>query len=176
MTASPEHAHAHAPVQFTSWLLKSKRFSDLYGEVMDVVERCAEYMDGKGREAREALPMAEQEAFVRLSMWLTASLMRSASVVLVLRAVGKGEMTVAAAKEELRFSRLSKSFGTPPAGFPGMPEEMERLRDESVRVGESTERFMAALFGELPHSVESTARKRLRELEKRLSTRLVQVS
>jgi len=163
-----------APVEFTARLLKSRRFTSLYGEVMGAVERCAAYLDGPGREERARLPADQQAAFVRLSMWMTTSLMRSASIVLVLRAVSSGDMNVTAALKELENARPSGVFGSPPAEFPGIPGELAELRDDSVRVKEAAERFVSALFGELPRPAESPARLRLMELQERLSGSLGQ--
>lgn len=156
------------PVEFTVRLLKGRRLNELYGEVMDTVERCAAYLDGDGRVARAALPVAEQADFARMSMWLTASLMRSASIVLVLRSVGSGEMGVEAALRELQPTRKA-AFDSAPPDFPGMPADLSRLREESVRAKEALERFVAILSGDLPARAGSPARRQIRELGERLA-------
>lgn len=168
MTSQIFAADTTKPEDFIVRLIRGRRFSDLYGEVMEAVEWCAAYLDGEGRAKRATLTQPGQAAFARLSMWMTASLMRSASVVLVLRSVGNGEMDVGTAMRELEPTRKT-SFATVPPDSSDLPEDFVAIKNEAIRVKEAADRFVDTLFGELNEPQESPVLRQIRELEERLS-------
>src|SRR6187399_1403433 len=71
----------------------SQSFKPLYGEGMGLVERAAEYLDGKGRAEAKKMSRLAATLYAAESMRLTTRLMQIASWLLLQRAANSGEMT-----------------------------------------------------------------------------------
>ena len=78
-------------------------------------------------------------------------------------------MTVTAAIREVESTRKA-SFTVPPPGFRGLPDALSGLVDEGIKAREATDRFVAALNGDLPRPSESPALRQIRDLQERLGT------
>lgn len=149
--------------EFLRKMLAGRRFLDVYESVMATVEDCASYLDGEGRRERAAMTAACQAQCSRHSMWLTAGLMRLASVVLVLRAVGHGEMSMQVALAEIDKTQASK--GSPSlATFEGMPARLAELVEAHQKVSASVERLMSSITSKA-EAPENPAHRWLRTLE-----------
>lgn len=121
--------------------LRGPRFSGLYSEVMGIVERSAVYLDGHGRDYARTLDRHLVPEYSRTAMWLTVGLMRLASVVLVLKSVGSGEMSFNHAVMEIKKSDIKRPHDhdhLPKAGISGpllaLLEDFRVARDKVERL------------------------------------------
>ena len=71
----------------------SALFEHTFDEGMALVEECARYLDGKGRDESRALPRKMALVYAGESMRVTTRLMQAASWLLIQRAVHDGDMT-----------------------------------------------------------------------------------
>lgn len=96
----------------------SQSFKPLYDEGMGLVEKTAEYLDGKGRAEAKKLSRLAATLYAAESMRLTTRLMQIASWLLLQRAANSGEMTRAqVAAENPRCGSIPpRRTKTPPAG------------------------------------------------------------
>ena len=88
----------------------SQSFKPLYNEGMSLVERAAEYLDGKGRAEAKKMSRLAATLYAAESMRLTTRLMQVASWLLLQRAANSGEMTrdqVASEKSKVRLDTAS---------------------------------------------------------------------
>lgn len=70
----------------------SDKFSTLFKDGMELVEECAAYLDGEGRQKAKELEKSEMVLYGTESMRLTTRLMQLASWLLLQRAANEGEM------------------------------------------------------------------------------------
>lgn len=153
--------------EFFRRMLAGRRFLDVYESVMATVENCASYLDGEGRRERAAMTQQGQANCARHSMWLTAGLMRLASVVLVLRAVGHGEMSMEVAMAEIEKTQFSNGLVTLEP-FEGMPARLAELVDAHEKARSSVERLMRSIAPKAA-APENPAREWLRTIEEQFA-------
>jgi len=145
MTAALASASADRN-DFMSRYLRSPKFMGLYSEVMSAVERCASYLDGPGRAYAKTLDATAQAAYSRTSMWMTIGLMRAASVVLVLRSVGSGEMTLDHGMSEIRKTDAARPMSRNHDPEVMLPVEYARILEDYLTVREKVDRLAAKIF------------------------------
>ena len=112
---------------------RSELFDRTFQEGMDLVEQCAGYLDGSGRQESKLLSRNAALAYAAESMRLTTRLMQVASWLLVQRAVREGDMPAQSACDD-RY-RLTGDGGTEahaasgdlPGGLLNLLERSERL-------------------------------------------------
>jgi len=78
-----------SPTHFRS----SALFERTFDEGMSLVEECARYLDGRGRDESRSLPRKTALLYAGESMRVTTRLMQAASWLLIQRAVQEGDMT-----------------------------------------------------------------------------------
>ena len=115
---------------------RSELFERTFEEGMDLVETCAAYLDGVGRQDSKTLSRAAALAYAEQSMRLTTRLMQVASWLLVQRAVKEGDMPSQAACEA-RY-RLGPDAAQPPEAVLNetLPQGLAELLDRSERLYE----------------------------------------
>ncbi|MCO5064713.1 MAG: DUF1465 family protein [Rhizobiaceae bacterium] len=127
----------------------SDSFKPLYSEGMALVERTAEYLDGRGRAAAKGLSRPAATLYAAESMRLTTRLMQVASWLLLQRALNSGEMTrdqVASEKVKVRLDTPSAHRDTP--GWVELPDEFRELVDLSLRLQARVRRMDEELYGQ----------------------------
>src|SRR5690554_5214068 len=127
----------------------SGSFKPLYNEGMALVERAAEYLDGKGRTDAKRLSRHAATLYAAESMRLTTRLMQIASWLLLQRAANSGEMTrdqVAAEKAKVRLDTASASTDT--AGWTELPDTFRTIVDHSLRLQALVRRMDDEIYGE----------------------------
>lgn len=138
-------ANANAVDEFLPKYLKGARFKALYSEVMGIVESCAAYLDGPGRIRTAGLDPARQSEYARTSLWLTTGLMRIASVMLVLKSVGSGEMAISHALLELERTKAARRHSPDHEAGPGIPDELAQILGDYRKASGKVERLAAKL-------------------------------
>lgn len=126
----------------------SQSFKPLYDEGMGLVERTAEYLDGKGRAEAKKLSRLGATLYAAESMRLTTRLMQIASWLLLQRAANSGEMTrdqVAAEKSKVRLDTASAHEDA--AGWSEMPVEFIDLVTHSLRLQALVQRMDEEIYG-----------------------------
>ncbi|MET0545025.1 MAG: DUF1465 family protein [Caulobacterales bacterium] len=137
-------------VKLTERRVFTDSFKPLYNEGMALVERAAEYLDGKGRTAAKGLSRQAAALYAAESMRLTTRLMQVASWLLLQRAANSGEMTrdqVASEKEKVRLDTPSAHQET--AGWIELPKEFCELVDLSLRLQTRVRRMDEEIYGPL---------------------------
>lgn len=129
---------------FLERMLKGPQFNDVFNRVMSTVEGSAHYLDGEGRAAALAMDREGQARYSSAAMWLTTGLMRSASIVLLLRSVSEGAMPLEAATAELEKARNDE---VRMRGLPdGVPEKLAALLEAHRKSNEEVNRLVAAVL------------------------------
>ena len=111
---------------------QSGRFKEMFRDGMTLVEECANYLDGDGREAAKDLRRQTAMLYGSESMRLTTRLMQLASWLLLQRAVSDGEMTrqqLLEEKQKIRLDNLPNSSQGP--GWEELPERFIDLVNRS---------------------------------------------
>lgn len=152
--------------EFLPKYLKGSRFKALYNEVMAIVERCAAYLDGPGRQRTSGLDPASQTDYARTSMWLTIGLMRIASVMLVLKSVGSGEMGVNQGLSEIEKTKAARRHSSDHEAGPGVPEELVQILGDYRQACGKVERLAAKLAALPSLQVESPMASWLESIER----------
>ncbi len=139
----------------------SQSFKPLYDEGMGLVERTAEYLDGKGRVEAKKLSRLGATLYAAESMRLTTRLMQVASWLLLQRATNSGEMTrdqVAAEKSKVRLDTASANEDA--AGWSELPAEFLDLVTHSLRLQALVRRMDEEIYGPetLPQAAASARR------------------
>jgi len=98
----------------------SDRFKKLFQDGMALVEECAIYLDGRGRQTAKNLSRNSAMLYGSESMRLTTRLMQIASWLLLQRAANEGEMSREQLLEEKKKIRLETA--NDPTGKPGWPD------------------------------------------------------
>ncbi|MCG7508691.1 DUF1465 family protein [Mesorhizobium retamae] len=126
----------------------SQSFKPLYDEGMGLVERTAEYLDGKGRLEAKKLSRLGATLYAAESMRLTTRLMQIASWLLLQRAANSGEMTrdqVASEKSKVRLDTASAHSDA--AGWNELPEDFLDLVNRSLRLQSLVRRMDEEIYG-----------------------------
>ncbi len=115
--------------------VRSKMFSNIFAEGMELVEETATYLDNEGRDAAKELERSDALTYAALSMKLTTKLMQIASWLLVLRAVREGEMSYdEAAQDKYRLGSPEPTYASEegsPVELTTLPEELLDLRGQT---------------------------------------------
>ncbi|PLP60059.1 DUF1465 domain-containing protein [Mesorhizobium loti] len=126
----------------------SQSFKPLYDEGMGLVERTAEYLDGKGRLEAKKLSRLAATLYAAESMRLTTRLMQIASWLLLQRAANSGEMTrdqVASEKSKVRLDTASAHSEA--AGWSELPDDFLDLVNRSLRLQSLVRRMDEEIYG-----------------------------
>jgi len=126
----------------------SQSFKPLYDEGMGLVERAAEYLDGKGRAEAKRLSRVGATLYAAESMRLTTRLMQVASWLLLQRAANSGEMTrdqVASEKSKVRLDTASAHEDVP--GWAELPAEFRDLVTRSLSLQTRVRRLDDEIYG-----------------------------
>lgn len=127
----------------------SQSFKPLYDEGMGLVERAAEYLDGRGRAEAKRLSRLGATLYAAESMRLTTRLMQVASWLLLQRAANSGEMTrdqVASEKSKVRLDTASANEDAP--GWAELPSEFRDLVNRSLSLQGRVRRLDDEIYGE----------------------------
>jgi regulator of CtrA degradation len=126
----------------------SALFDRTFEEGMSLVEECARYLDGRGREESRALPRKAALVYAGESMRVTTRLMQAASWLLVQRAVHEGDMSAEdAASDRYRLGAREICFGRRADEMEGLPEKLLELLDRSESLYRRIARFDDIFFG-----------------------------
>lgn len=128
--------------------VRSKMFSNVFAEGMELVEDTAAYLDGTGRDLSRELDRPAALSYAGISMRLTTRLMQIASWLLVMRAVREEEMTYAeAAQDKYRLGTPEqKHENEPDEESANLPERLIELREETDRLYTRIARMDADIF------------------------------
>jgi regulator of CtrA degradation len=137
----------------------SALFEHTFDEGMALVEECARYLDGKGRDESRALPRKMALVYAGESMRVTTRLMQAASWLLIQRAVHDGDMTAQdAASDRYRLGAREICLGNRDDDLDALPKKLLDLlaRSESLyrrisRLDEVLFRQVAAPAGAQAH-------------------------
>jgi regulator of CtrA degradation len=110
----------------------SALFERTFDEGMSLVEECARYLDGRGRNESRALSRKTALVYAGESMRVTTRLMQAASWLLIQRAVHDGDMTAEdAASERYRLGAREICLGKRVEGVDALPGKLIELLDQS---------------------------------------------
>ena len=128
--------------------VRSKMFSNVFAEGMELVEETAAYLDGTGRELSKDLSRPAALSYAGISMRLTTRLMQIASWLLVMRAVREEEMTYGeAANDKYRLSTSERRHDSEfTEEVVDLPERLLELREETDRLFERIARIDEDIF------------------------------
>lgn len=132
-----------APSTLARRYLDTSKFTELYREVMTVVEATANYLDTQGRVERRVLSRTQELLYSKASMQLTTQLMQIAGHALVLRDVSERKMDLDEALTKIVESRVHASvenniaaIAELPRGFVNLCDAANRLRSRLLWVHE----------------------------------------
>lgn len=124
-----------ATISFVQRHAHSDAFKSLFREGMTLVEECASYLDGPGRNASKALRRPAALAYASESMRMTTRLMQIASWLLLRRAVNEGEISPAQALSDRHRVRLTRQdLACDASILPELPPEFVELAERSLRL------------------------------------------
>src|ERR1043165_1014643 len=110
----------------------SALFERTFDEGMALVEECARYLDGKGRDESRALPRKIALVYAGESMRVTTRLMQAASWLLIQRAVHDGDMSPEdAASDRYRLGAREICMGRREEGVDTLPGKLIELLERS---------------------------------------------
>jgi regulator of CtrA degradation len=125
----------------------SALFERTFNEGMALVEECARYLDGRGREESRALPRKAALVYAGESMRVTTRLMQAASWLLIQRAVEEGDMTPEdAASDRYRLGAREICMGHREDGMADLPRKLRDLLDRSESLYKRVARLDEVLF------------------------------
>ncbi len=125
----------------------SALFERTFDEGMALVEECARYLDGKGRDESRALPRKTALVYAGESMRVTTRLMQAASWLLIQRAVHDGEMTPEdAASDRYRLGAREICLGKREEGVDSLPRKLLDLLERSESLYRRIARLDEVLF------------------------------
>jgi regulator of CtrA degradation len=129
----------------------SALFERTFDEGMGLVEECAHYLDGRGRDESRQLSRKVALLYAGESMRVTTRLMQAASWLLIQRAVQEGDMTAEdAASDRYRLGAREICMGKRSDGVDELPAKLLELLERSESLYRRIARFDDILFGELP--------------------------
>src|SRR6266853_6119355 len=110
----------------------SALFEHTFDEGMALVEECARYLDGRGRDESRSLPRKTALLYAGESMRVTTRLMQAASWLLIQRAVQEGDMTPEdAMSDRYRLGARETCLGKREEGMDELPKKLVELLDRS---------------------------------------------
>lgn len=110
----------------------SALFEHTFDEGMALVEECARYLDGRGRDESKALPRKTALLYAGESMRVTTRLMQAASWLLIQRAVQEGDMSAEdAASDRYRLGARETCLGRRAEGVDELPKKLVDLLERS---------------------------------------------
>jgi regulator of CtrA degradation len=125
----------------------SALFERTFDEGMALVEECARYLDGKGRDESRSLPRKTALVYAGESMRVTTRLMQAASWLLIQRAVQDGEMTPEdAASDRYRLGAREICMGRREEGVDLLPRKLLDLLERSESLYRRIARLDEVLF------------------------------
>jgi regulator of CtrA degradation len=125
----------------------SALFERTFNEGMDLVEECARYLDGRGRDESRALPRKTALVYAGESMRVTTRLMQAASWLLIQRAVQEGDMTAEdAASDRYRLGAREICMGNREDGVDSLPKKLIELLERSESLYRRVARLDDVLF------------------------------
>jgi regulator of CtrA degradation len=125
----------------------SALFERTFDEGMALVEECARYLDGKGRDESRTLPRKTALVYAGESMRVTTRLMQAASWLLIQRAVQDGEMTPEdAASDRYRLGAREICLGRREDGVDMLPGKLCDLLERSESLYRRIARLDDVLF------------------------------
>ena len=125
----------------------SALFERTFDEGMGLVEECARYLDGRGRDESRALPRKAALVYAGESMRVTTRLMQAASWLLIQRAVQEGDMTAdTAASDRYRLGAREICRGHREDGVSELPRKLCDLLDRSESLYKRIARLDDVLF------------------------------
>ena len=136
------------PIKLAERRIFSQSFKPLYSEGMSLVERAAEYLDGKGRAEAKKMSRLAATLYAAESMRLTTRLMQVASWLLLQRAANSGEMTrdqVASEKSKVRLDTASANADS--TGWNELPADFRELVDHSLSLQARVRRLDDEIYG-----------------------------
>lgn len=125
----------------------SALFERTFDEGMALVEECARYLDGKGRDESRALPRKIALVYAGESMRVTTRLMQAASWLLIQRAVHDGDMTAEdASSERYRLGAREICMGKREDSVDTLPKKLIDLLERSESLYRRISRLDEVLF------------------------------
>jgi len=126
----------------------SALFERTFDEGMELVEECARYLDGRGRDESRALPRKTALVYAGESMRVTTRLMQAASWLLIQRAVQEGDMTAEdAASDRYRLGAREICMGKrEDGGVDALPRKLIELLERSESLYRRVARLDDVLF------------------------------
>jgi regulator of CtrA degradation len=110
----------------------SALFDRTFDEGMALVEECARYLDGRGRNESRELSRKTALVYAGESMRVTTRLMQAASWLLIQRAVQEGDMSAEdAASERYRLGAREICMGKREDGVDALPSKLLDLLERS---------------------------------------------
>ncbi|MEY4879481.1 MAG: hypothetical protein RJB62_950 [Pseudomonadota bacterium] len=130
--------------------IASALFDRTFEEGMSLVEECARYLDGRGRDESRALPRKASLISAGESMRVTTRLMQAASWLLVQRAVQEGDMSPEdAASDRYRLGAREICFGRREDSLGELPEKLVDLLERSESLYRRIARFDDIFFRDI---------------------------
>jgi regulator of CtrA degradation len=127
--------------------MASALFERTFDEGMGLVEECARYLDGRGRDESRALSRKAALVYAGESMRVTTRLMQAASWLLVQRAVQEGDMSAEdAASDRYRLGAREICMGSREEGVGELPRKLVELLTRSESLYKRISRLDEILF------------------------------
>jgi regulator of CtrA degradation len=125
----------------------SALFERTFDEGMSLVEECARYLDGRGRDESRSLPRKAALVYAGESMRVTTRLMQAASWLLIQRAVQEGDMTPEdAASDRYRLGAREICMGKREEGNDSLHKKLNQLLERSDILNRRIARLDDILF------------------------------
>jgi regulator of CtrA degradation len=127
--------------------MASALFERTFEEGMGLVEECARYLDGRGRDESRGLSRKAALLYAGESMRVTTRLMQAASWLLVQRAVQEGDMSAEdAASDRYRLGAREICMGRREDGVAELPRKLIELLNRSESLYKRIARLDELLF------------------------------
>jgi len=150
MNAEPQDDDALRSMSLQSFTM-SALFDRTFDEGMGLVEECARYLDGRGRDESRALPRKAALVYAGESMRITTRLMQAASWLLIQRAVQEGDMSAEdAASDRYRLGAREICLARREEGVDDLPGKLVELLERSESLYRRIARFDDIFFREAP--------------------------
>ncbi len=150
----------------------SALFDRTFDEAMSLVEECARYLDGRGRDESRALPKKAALVYARESMRVTTRLMQAASWLLVQRAVQEGDMKAEdAASDRYRLGAREICFGRREDHMSELPEKLRELLERSESLYRRIARFDDIFFRNISDVPKHPVQRQFARLEDAFGTK-----
>ena len=152
-------ASVNSPINLAEKFASSEKFKILFQDGMNLVEECASFLDGDGREQAKSLPRTTAMLYGSESMRLTTRLMQLASWLLLQRAANEGEMTrdqLLEEKKKIKLDNTNPNIDSP--GWNELPKEFVQLVARSLALRNRVMTLDTELYGEFTSKEPSSAR------------------